>query len=56
MIEIKRRYGIWEAYVNGDLFHYSGDLDSLLDYLVWNVEKIKDEFINSHTELECLQQ
>lgn len=44
MIEIKQRNGIWEAYVDGGLFHYCDDLESLLQYLANNVENIKDEF------------
>lgn len=44
MIKIKRRNGIWEAYVDGGLFHYCDDLGELLQYLANNVENIKDEF------------
>lgn len=44
MIEIKQRNGIWEAYVDGDLFYYSPDLEDVLEYLARNVENIKDEF------------
>ena len=44
MIEIKKRNGVWEAYVDGGLFHYDDDLESLLQYLARNVENIKDEF------------
>ncbi|WP_278960862.1 hypothetical protein [Bacteroides pyogenes] len=43
MIEIKKRNGVWEAYVDGGLFHYSIDLESLLQYLARNVENIQDE-------------
>lgn len=44
MIEIKQRNGIWEAYVDGGLFHYDNDLGSLFEYLARNVENVKDEF------------
>lgn len=44
MIEIKQRNGIWEAYVDGGLFHYDNDLGALLEYLARNVEDIKAEF------------
>jgi hypothetical protein len=44
MIEIKKRNGIWEAYVDGGLFHYDNDLGLLLEYLARNAESIKNEF------------
>ncbi|WP_163628505.1 hypothetical protein [Paludibacter sp. 221] len=44
MIEIKQRNGMWEAYVDGALFHYDGDLEMLLYFLSQNVENIKNEF------------
>jgi len=44
MIEIKKRGKIWEAYVDGGLFHYSDDLGVLLHYLARNVGSLKDEF------------
>ncbi len=44
MIEIEKRNGTWEAYVDGGLFHWSEDLETLLEYLARNVESIKSEF------------
>ncbi len=44
MIEIENRNGIWEAHVEGSLFHYSNSLEDFLLYLSNNVESIKDEF------------
>ena len=44
MIEIKQRNGIWEAFVDGGLFHWCDDLGELLEYLSRNVENIKNEF------------
>lgn len=44
MVEIKKRNGIWDAYVDGGLFHYDSDLKLLLEYLAKNVESIKEEF------------
>lgn len=44
MIEIKPKNGMWEAYVDGGLFHYCDDLGDMLQYLASNVENIKDEF------------
>lgn len=40
MIEIKKHNEVWEAYVDGGLFRYDGDLEPLLQ----NVDNIKDEF------------
>lgn len=44
MIEIKKRNGVWEAYVDGGLFHYDEDLGLLIQYLARNVVNIKEEF------------
>lgn len=44
MIEIKKRNGIWEAYVDGGLFHWSDELEDVLEYLYRNVDNVKDEF------------
>ena len=44
MIEIKQCNGIWEAYVDGDLFHWCDDLEAMLLYLARNVRNFKNEF------------
>jgi hypothetical protein len=46
MIEIKKRNGNWEAYVNGGLFHWSEDLDELLRYLIRHSEDLSEELEN----------
>ena len=33
MIEIKKRNGVWEAYVDGGLFHYDDDLELSLIHI-----------------------
>ena len=43
MIEIEKHNGFWEAYVDGGLYHYSEDLESLLQYLARNAEYILNE-------------
>lgn len=45
MIEIQQRNGIWEAYVDGSLFHWCADLEDMLLYLARNVENIKMNFL-----------
>lgn len=42
MIEIKKRNDYWEAYVDGGLYHYSEDLQSLLEYLARHAEDIEE--------------
>jgi hypothetical protein len=40
MIEIKKRNGIWEAYLNGGLMTCNEDLETVLDELKLHVEEI----------------
>jgi hypothetical protein len=46
MIEIKKRNGNWEAYVGGGLYHYSEDLESLLEYLSRHSKDLEEELNN----------
>lgn len=46
MIEIKKRNGNWEAYVNGGLLHYSESLEGLLNYLARHGEDLEEELNN----------
>lgn len=43
MIEISKRNGLWEAYVDGGLYHWCEDLGDLLEYLARRKEDIKSE-------------
>lgn len=43
MIEIRKRNGNWEAYVNGGLLHYSESLEGLLNYLARHGEELEEE-------------
>ena len=43
MLEIKKRNGYYEAYVNGSLFSYNEDLQTLLDELSRHHNELEDE-------------
>lgn len=43
MIEIKKRNGNWEAYIDGGLIHYDESLECLLNYLARNGEDIEQQ-------------
>lgn len=55
MIEISKRNGFWEAYVNGSLLHYSESLESLLNYLAGNGEDIELSLKESEVEEETAE-
>jgi hypothetical protein len=47
MIEIYKRNENWEAYVNGTLFTYSEDLETVLNFLASHTEEIKNDILVS---------
>lgn len=50
MIEIKKRNGFLEAYVNGGLLHYSESLEGLLNYLARHGEDIEESLNDSEND------
>lgn len=47
MIEIVKEQENWVAYIDGALYHYSSNLESLFEYLARRSEDIEEEFINN---------
>jgi hypothetical protein len=48
MIEIIKRNGIWEAYIDGGLEHYDEDLGQLLRYLASRADQYIEDFKNNN--------